>query len=145
MFLSNFAPMNTCHGRAVRLVRWMMTVVATMLLLVIPCGLAHHHHGSRLCAVVERCATDHAVNDRHTRHHGDNAPCVKQQLAAAPVKHVSHADNGLVPLAALTTAGIAVPPPCSHELFPLEQGFVSSASSIACLDGCGLRAPPSLG
>lgn len=137
--------MNTRCGRTVRLVRWMMTVVATVLLLAGPFYMAHHHHGSRLCAVVERCADDHAVNDRHTRHHGDDTPCVKQQLAAAPVKHVSDGAHFLVPLAAQAASGAFIPQPCSHELLSVEQCVAHLSLPSSFVGGHGLRAPPFCG
>ena len=48
--------------------------------------LPHHHHGSEVCMVVERCWKDGNVNDHHTGHAGGNcnndAPCKIQALRA---------------------------------------------------------------
>ena len=52
--------------RLTNIIVWTIGVVAMLVAPTIP----HHHHGEVVCAIMERCEMDDAVNDEHTEHHG---------------------------------------------------------------------------
>lgn len=43
-----------------------------MILLIVMPAVPHHHHGHRVCVLVERCVHDGAYNDEHTAHHEEH-------------------------------------------------------------------------
>lgn len=136
--------MNKQRQRYGQGLRWLMMTFGIIMLLVSPC-VAHHHHGARLCQVVERCERDQATNDRHTAHHEapqDEAGCVKKQGAVVAGKaHVKGAAVHLLP-PGFVAAAIALPDPCAADLLEAEQGTSVAARVSAFVDADGRRGPP---
>ena len=64
-----------------KLTAYTASLLAALLILVLP-AIPHHHHNGEACFVHEHCDADDEDNDCHTAHHGDNSPCRENYVLA---------------------------------------------------------------
>ena len=120
-------------------------IIVLLLLAIIP----HHHHGGMWCPVVEVCERDHACNDGHTHHAGDDTQCVEElsflESKILIIKKATTADQPLLPmLHAVLTDALSVPDvhvSLSHRSRSELRLFYHSLGAVAPV---GLRAPPAI-
>ncbi|MGM9869308.1 MAG: DUF6769 family protein [Sodaliphilus sp.] len=118
-----------------------------LLMIALPMVPHHHHHGT-LCVVMERCQSDGAINDQHTRHHHSDEnhhhqdECVKS-FKAVMANDPDHSDVDDAPLCTLLYAfveqWIAEE---HHAVTKLLDAYSIHYQSINAALSCALRAPP---
>ncbi len=86
-------------------------------------ALPHHHHRGAVCMEMECCAHTHAIDDRHTHHHGDCSTCqAESSFYLSKKSQTEHEEvaEGMQPAACISENTISFPTACNKA----EWGLV---------------------